>query len=91
MMAKDIGPQIDETGWERPYVRKLTVQIGDLQYAASLDREQLHDLVAELLAPLGATEYEVSHITNALAAQLRDHVPPADSPPPQTREERLYR
>ncbi len=90
-MTKDIGPQIDETGWERPVVRKLTVRIGDLRYAASLDREQLRDLVAKLLAPYGATDYEVSHITNALAAQLRDRVPPADSPPPQSREERLYR
>lgn len=89
-MAEDIGPQIDETGWQRAYV-KILMQRLDLREAAAMNRAQLYEVVTNLLAPFKPTEYELQQVTNALAANLRDYVPPADTPPPQSREERLYR
>ena len=89
-MNQDIGPQIDETGWERAYVRVVMDRL-DMRKAPSMDRAELRELVRQMMTPFGATEYETDQITNALAAKLRDYVPPPDSPPPQTREERLYR
>lgn len=89
-MTIDIGPQIDETGWERAYVNILMREL-DVPEVATWDRTRLHELLVKLLAPYGATEYEIDRITNAVGAKLRDYVLPADSPPAQTREERLYR
>ena len=90
MNEQDIGAKIDETGWERGYVNIL-MQWVDIREAAAWDRAELREVVQELLLPFKPTDYELNQITNALAAKLRDHVPPADSPPQQSREDRLYR
>jgi len=90
-LTGDIGPQIDETGWECFYVEAVMVRLGDLRKAAQMDRVQLRDLVRQMMGPFAATDYEIDQITKAVAAKLRDYVPPADSPPPQSRDERLYR
>jgi len=90
MNEQDIGSKIDETGWERSYC-EILMQWLDLHEAAAWDRGQLREVIGELLLPFKPTDYELDQITNGVYAKLRDHVPPADTPPAQAREERLYR
>jgi len=89
-MDDDIGPQIDETGWERMYVEAVMQQL-DMRKAPSMEPAELREVVRQLLASFGPTDYEVAQISNAVTAKLRDWVSPANSPSPQTRAERLYR
>jgi len=90
MNQQDIGPQLDETGWQKAYV-KILMQWVDIREAAAMDRAQVREVVTDLLAPFKPTDYELQQITNALMGKLRDHVPLVDTPPAQSREDRLYR
>jgi len=87
---QDIGAQIDETGWERAYVAAVMQRL-DVREAASKDRSEIREVVRDVLAPFRPTEYEVTQIANAVTAKLRDSAPLADTPPRQSREQRLYR